>query len=107
MKVSEAVRAVDAGREVATQPARLVKAACEFEALLLQNLLEKMKQSFVGQEDSQDAAHDTINNLGTQAVAGALVARGGIGIARMLLHQLEPAAEKAAEASTRPSSTQG
>jgi Rod binding domain-containing protein len=75
----------------AAQPAsKLRKSAQEFEAILLQSWLEKMNQSFVGSSESQDAAHDTVSSLGTQAIASALAARGGIGIARMLLRQLQP-----------------
>lgn len=70
---------------------RLVKSAQEFEAILLQSWLEKMNQSFVGSNESQDAAHDTVSSLGTQAIATALAARGGVGIASMLLRQLRPA----------------
>jgi len=70
---------------------KLKKAAREFESILLQSWLEKMNQSFVGASESQDAAHDTVSSLGTQALASALALRGGIGIASMLLRQLEPA----------------
>jgi len=75
----------------ASQPARkLRQSAQEFEAILLQSWLEKMNQSFVGSSESQDPAHDTVSSLGTQAIASALAGRGGIGIARMLLRQLQP-----------------
>lgn len=67
---------------------KLVKAAHEFEALLLQSWLEKMNQSFAGESGNLDPAHDTVSSLGTQAIAQALAARGGIGIASMLLRQL-------------------
>ena len=69
---------------------KLIKSAQEFESILLANWLEKMQQSFVGEEQSQDAAHDSVASLGTQAVASALAARGGIGIAHMLLQQIAP-----------------
>ena len=79
----------------ASPPAsKLTKAAQEFEAVLLQSWLEKMNQSFIGASESQDAAHDTVSSLGTQAIAVALAARGGIGIARMLLRQLQPVRDK-------------
>lgn len=71
--------------------AKLKKSAQEFEAILLANWLENMTKSFVGSTDSQDAAHDTVSSLGTQAIASALAARGGIGIAAMMLRQLQPA----------------
>jgi Rod binding domain-containing protein len=67
---------------------KLVKAAHEFEAILLQNWMEKMNQGLLGDSGSLDPAHDTVKSLGTQAIATALSARGGIGIARMILRQL-------------------
>lgn len=69
---------------------KLKKSAQEFESILLQSWLEKINQSFVGSSENQDAAHDTISSLGTQAIATALAARGGIGIAAMLLRRLQP-----------------
>lgn len=71
---------------------KLAKAAGEFEAILLASWMEKMKQSFAAAGDSEpeDPARDTLEGLGNQAVASALAARGGIGVARMLLHQLQP-----------------
>ncbi len=83
-------------RQSSQPPGKLAKAAREFESILLQNWLEKMNHSFAGSEQSQDAAHDTISSLGTQAISTALAARGGIGIAGMLLRQLEPKQKLAA-----------
>ena len=85
---------------------KLVKAAQEFEAILLSTWLEKLQESYAGGDDSMDPAHGTLASMGTQAIASALAARGGIGIARMLLQHLpsHPAAggsgltEAAAEA---------
>jgi Rod binding domain-containing protein len=85
---------------------KLVKSAREFEAILLQSWLEKMNQSFVGSSESQDAAHDTVSSLGTQAIATALAARGGVGIARMLLRQLQTAGT-AGEGRPTSNSSQG
>ena len=76
--------------QAAQASSKLPKSAQEFEAILPQSWLEKMNQSFVGSGESQDAAHDTLSSLGTQAAASALAARGGIGIARMLVRQLQP-----------------
>ena len=68
---------------------KLVKAARDFEALLLESWFEKMNQSFVGESASLDPGHDTLSSLGSQAIATALAARGGIGIANTILHQLQ------------------
>lgn len=67
----------------------LKKAAQEFESMLLSNLLESMKQGFGGEEESQDAGHSAFSNMGTQALAQAVVARGGIGIAKLMLGKLQ------------------
>ena len=64
-------------------------AAREFETLLLSNLLEKMKENFGGSEPSQDAGHSTFDALGIQAVAQGIAARGGIGIAKLLINRLD------------------
>jgi Rod binding domain-containing protein len=83
-------------------PSKLTKAAREFESILLQNWLEKMNQSFAGADQSQDAAHDTVSSLGTQAISTALAARGGIGIASMLLRQLQPKEQPVQEVGSSP-----
>jgi len=69
-----------------TQPSpRLKKAAQDFEAILLSGWLEKMQESFVSPEQGEDPAHSTLASMGTEAIASALAARGGIGIARMIV----------------------
>jgi Rod binding domain-containing protein len=87
---------VELGAPSSVNPAspKLAKAAREFEAILLQNWLEKMNKSMAEDKDSQDAAHDTITSMGAQAVATALSARGGIGIASMLLRHLQAGAQR-------------
>jgi Rod binding domain-containing protein len=83
---------------------KLAKAAQEFEAVLLSHWLEKMQQTFSNSDQSGDPAHDTLASIGTQAVASALAARGGIGIGNMLRRQCRGSAGSAAEAA-RPSAT--
>jgi Rod binding domain-containing protein len=84
----------------------LAKAAQEFESILLTSWLEKINQGFVGSEESQDPAHDTVTSLGTQGIASVLATRGGIGITRMLLRQLQNAkavvTEQSASANSPP-----
>ncbi len=84
-----------AANSAAAPSPKLVKAAHEFESILLQSWMEKMNKSFLGTEESQDPAHDTVSSLGTQAIATALSARGGIGIASMILRQLQRQAQSA------------
>ncbi len=83
---------------------KLVKAAQEFEAILLSSWLEKLQGTFAGPDDGTDPAHGTLSSMGTQAIASALAARGGLGVARILLQHLAkphagtgPATEQAGE----------
>ena len=91
-----------ADRSAAAPSPKLVKAAHEFESILLQSWMEKMNKSFLGTEESQDPAHDTVSSLGTQAIASALSARGGIGIASMILRQLQSRAQPSLEGGQAP-----
>jgi Rod binding domain-containing protein len=61
------------------------KAAREFEAQLIGTVLESLEKTFAtvpGQKAM--AGEDNYNYLGTQALASALAAGGGFGIARMI-----------------------
>ena len=67
---------------------KLVKAAQDFEAILLSTWLEKLQESYAGPDNGTDPAHGTLASMGTQAIASVLAARGGIGIGKMLLQHL-------------------
>jgi len=73
---------------------KLVKAAQDFEAILLSSWLEKLQASYAGPDNGSDAAHDTLSSMGTQAIASALAARGGIGIGKLLLEHFAKSAEE-------------
>lgn len=65
------------------------KAAREFEAQLIGTVLESLEKSFAdlpGQDSV--AGSDDYNYLGTQALASALAAGGGFGIARLISQHL-------------------
>ena len=68
---------------------RGVKAARDFEALLIGSVLESMEKTFAALpgENSLTGADD-YNYLGTQALAQALAARGGFGIAELISRHL-------------------
>jgi Rod binding domain-containing protein len=70
-------------------PSRAVKAAQEFEAQLLSTLLRPLQRSFssVPGQDSEGES-DGYGDMGIQALATGLAASGGIGIAKMVEHQL-------------------
>jgi peptidoglycan hydrolase FlgJ len=70
---------------------KLVKAAQEFEGILISQLLGDFKEGLspLG-GDSAPAGSDTLNSLAIQTLSGALARRGGLGIGPMLIRQLEP-----------------
>jgi Rod binding domain-containing protein len=70
---------------------KLRKAAGEFESLLLSNLWKSMKSSFAdSDDDSTDPAHDTLENMGIDAMSGAVGKAGGLGLGKLILKHLEP-----------------
>ena len=66
------------------------KAAREFEAQLIGTVLESLEKTFAA-VPGQDAmaGDDDYNYLGTQALASAVAAGGGFGIARMICQHLD------------------
>lgn len=81
---------------------KLVKAAQDFEAILLSSWLEKLQKSFAGTDDGSDPAHDTLASLGTQAIAAALAARGGIGVAKLILQHFAKTTDNVGGSESRP-----
>jgi Rod binding domain-containing protein len=79
-------------KQPATSPAanKLRQAAGEFEAMLLANLWKSMKSTFSSDDDSDDPAHETLSDMGMQAISGAVGKAGGLGLGRMILKHLEP-----------------
>ena len=80
----------DITRVPTAQPAgkmKAEKAAQDFEAVLLGSVLESLQKSFAAPSDDATVGSDNYAAMGTQALAGAMSAHGGIGIARMILHQ--------------------
>jgi Rod binding domain-containing protein len=64
---------------------RGARAAREFEAHLIGSLLESLEKTFASVPgESSLPGGDDYNYLGTQALAEALAARGGFGIAAMI-----------------------
>ncbi len=73
----------------ATHPgkAKAAKAAQDFEAVLLGPLLESLQKTFAGTSEDGLAGSSTYALMGAQALASAMAAHGGIGIAQLILHQ--------------------
>ena len=71
--------------------AKLVDAAQQFEATMLQELLKPMQHgqsSWAGEEKSDDSASDTMSSFGTESIAKAISKGGGFGIARSVVKQV-------------------
>ena len=67
------------------------KAARDFEALLLTPLVDSLQKTFTGpSEDANSPGASDYRLLATQALAQSIAARGGIGIARLVLGHLQP-----------------
>ena len=70
---------------------KLQQAAAEFESILLSNLWKSMKSSFAASgEQSEDPAHDSLEDWGIQAMSLAVGKAGGLGLGKLILKHLEP-----------------
>ncbi len=80
---------------------RAAKAARDFEALLLTNWLQSVDEGLKSLSgDSEEAGADTMNGIAMQAIAAGVAARGGVGLAKMMLQHL-PIADSTASGQTR------
>jgi flagellar protein FlgJ len=72
------------------QNAKLVDAAQQFEAMLMQEMLKPMRKGEGSWDDDKDSdsASDTISSFGTEAVAKAVSKGGGLGIAKQVIRQV-------------------
>jgi peptidoglycan hydrolase FlgJ len=94
---------VDPGLDVQKQ-AKLVDAAQQFEAMMLQEMLKPMRggKDSWGDEESTDSgsASDTISSFGTEAFAKAISKGGGFGIAKQVISQVKLEHQKNSEKKT-------
>jgi Rod binding domain-containing protein len=69
----------------APAPGRGAKAAREFESFLVGSLLDSLEKTFASVPGDTDVpGQDEYSYLGRQALAGAVTAAGGFGIAKMI-----------------------
>ena len=75
-----------AGVHLAGDP-RLVKAAQQFEAQLMKELLRPLTQSskLLGDGDADEGGADTLGEFAVESLAGSLSAHGGMGIANRIV----------------------
>ena len=88
MKISSEVTTQSTTAIEGQKQAKLVDAAQQFEAAMLQELLKPMQHgqdSWGGEEKSDDSGSDTISSLGTEAIAKAISKGGGFGIAKQIV----------------------
>jgi Rod binding domain-containing protein len=91
--VTSMTASAGAGLTASTPQPRLVKAAHEFEAQLMKELLKPMNHSASITGDGDDGDSDEGGVLGefaTEALARGLSSQGGLGIANQIVHSLTP-----------------
>jgi Rod binding domain-containing protein len=70
---------------------RLKQAAGEFEGILLSNLWKSMKSAFASpDDDADDPAHETLDDMGIQAMSNAVGKAGGLGLGKLIVNHLAP-----------------
>jgi flagellar protein FlgJ len=93
MKITSSVSAQADTAMDGQKQAKLVDAAQQFEAMMLQEMLKPMRggdDSWGGEEGSDsDSASDTISSFGTEAFANAISKEGGFGIAKQVISQVK------------------
>jgi flagellar protein FlgJ len=91
MKVSLDMSSQPAAEIEEQKHAKLVDAAQQFEASMLQELLKPMQHgqsSWGDEEKNDDSATDTISSFGTEAIAKAISKGGGFGIAKQIISKV-------------------
>jgi Rod binding domain-containing protein len=67
------------------------KAARDFEAMLLTPVLDSLQKTFAGNSENANITGESdYRQMATAALAQAIAARGGIGIAQLILRHFEP-----------------
>lgn len=71
-------------------PTRVKDAACQFESLLIGQLMKSMRDSSSGWlDDGDDQAGATATDMAEEQFAKSLASHGGLGLARMVVSGLE------------------
>lgn len=76
------------GTTIKDSPEKIRKAATDFEALLIAQMLKAAREAgggMTGDADEQDETNSSVLELGEQQLAQALSASGGLGIAKMVI----------------------
>jgi Rod binding domain-containing protein len=82
-------------RSVKDTPDKIGKAASDFEALLIGQMLRSAREAsgagLTGADDDDDEANSSLLELGEQQFAQALASSGGLGISKMVVAGLKHA----------------
>jgi Rod binding domain-containing protein len=75
-----------------TASPRLVKAAHEFEASMMKELLAPMQpgKGLMGEDEDDSNSNAALTEFASEALGKAISEQGGLGIARSILHKLAP-----------------
>lgn len=74
---------------------KLVKAAQEFEGILISQILGNFQKGLSSLDgDSSSPAPDTLNSLAIQTLSEALARNGGLGLGPMIVRQLDPSSHR-------------
>jgi Rod binding domain-containing protein len=91
-----------------SDPQKLIHAARQFEAVLLNQLLGSLEHTFstLGEKKTETGS-DHYHFLGVQALASSIAAKGGIGIAEMIVRNLRQRENHAVDFSKQQQSLSG
>ena len=72
-------------------PEKIRKAAVDFEALMIEQILKSAREAGGAADDEEDETNSTVRELGEQQMAQLLARNGGLGIAKILIAGLNHA----------------
>jgi len=102
----EAVSGIQNSTPVAPEQShaqKLVRAARQFEAVLLSQLLGSLERTFAAfGEKKTENGQDHYQFLGIQALASSLATKGGLGIADMIVRNLKRREDRGVDSSVKP-----
>jgi flagellar protein FlgJ len=76
---------------------KIREAANQFEALLVAQMLRNAREASAGEAETGGETAGALMEMAEESLAQVLAARGGLGIASMIMKQWKPAAPKVSE----------
>ncbi len=88
---SPVASSAQSAKSASPEAQKLVKAAGEFESMLLESLWKSMKETFTDPNDpDSDATLQSFDDWGMKSMAESVGNAGGLGIKNMIIKYLEP-----------------